>query len=1441
MNHHRFAVWGSITVLTLCLLGKVQLSSAQVQKSAPTFPTPATHQNTRHTAPNTPGDTTPPTVNWTSPVGNDQVYPVTSGIVGLEVSATDINPGVEEVDFERWDAVNNVWVSLDFDATPPYQSSVDVSTLNAGWNQINATAYDLDGNFAVNHIWIDKQTALPTVQFGAATLMIDENGTMSDYQVVTLSKVSSQPVSVHYRTSDGTATAGSDYTTTDSTVTFPPGATSVDFYIPILDDTLDEDDETIKVKLSNPTNATLGALTDTTLTIIDNDPSPTVQFNTTDYSVGESGGEANIQVTLSAVSGRSVNVNYATSNGTATAGSDYTAKSGALTFNPGETSKAFRVPIIDDTLTESNETVNVALSTPSNATLGAPANATLTIVDNDQSTTYTISGRVTSNSGAALASVDVIASGPTSLFATTDGSGNYTIKGLAAGNYTVLPTKNGYTFAPASRSVTVAPNATNIDFTGTPTQASLPDLVPYQAPSWEFPVVPSSVQGTTSSNTLYAGQPTYFDWGVKNQGNPLPGASFYVDLLIDGTQFVHYPFSADPGTGIWLLDWNQTVDTPGWHTVKIVVDSGNVIREADETNNTWEHQFYWQPAGGTNHAPVANDQDINTPQDTAKSITLTAADPDNDPLIYSLMSNPSHGSLSGTPPTVTYTPAPGFNGADSFTFRANDGQADSNIATIRITVSALSPCYLLTLSANPSAGGAVVATPSPNCQGNLYTQGTVVSLSATANAGYTFSQWSGAANGNANPLTVTMDGAKNITANFNLLPATGTVCGQVISGVSCTGGIGFGYPIFSPCGANSLYLWQPNTLPADGFYRIHDATFAALDFPLCIQNRGNVTSKVANWSQYESIASCAVCEATQTYAISGRVTNASNAPISGITISDGVGHTAPTDSNGSYTLSGLPAGNYVLAPSKDGYTFSPTSRTITVPPEIKDVNFIGASPQSDLEVTALEPPNITVCSGAAKDFNAFVRNNGATASGVFDIQWNHDGQSVDIHTENTSISSGGSLAYRHIWTDITLGQHSLTFIADATNKIAESNEGNNQRTINFTAVDCSGAADVRITDFTLADQAPANFPTTEQTHVLKQNTLWIRVTNNGQTAFNPTGGAGQYELQVVLKKRGEKLEQLEEQIYLPGEFLPGLQPNESRNLRIGELFLFTQVQDGELEIFLKPDSSLNLPNSILTKTIRVDDHPDSYFRCAVTVAKPIIFVAKLYFPQFKVALEAADLANRILKCGVDGVCLAKQCSIWAIGLGTGYFKDARDVLKMLADVLVAMGEPPPCIKVSDLVNAWLHEAFRSRLGINGIVTESPVYPLMTNKAGQRTGFLNNGQIVEEIPNSRAVQVGEKRIILYSGENDFEIQIAGYAAGTMNLFATFAQKDGSGVTFSYKDVQVTQIMKATVTSIDQHAMLKIDTNGDGTFDQSLPADEVEYVFPANNSYMPLVIK
>jgi hypothetical protein len=107
----------------------------------------------------------------------------------------------------------------------------------------------------------------------------------------------------------------------------------------------------------------------------------------------------------------------------------------------------------------------------------------------------------------------------------------------------------------------------------------------------------------------------------------------------------------------------------------------------------------------TNHAPVANDQSVSTDEDIAKAITLGGSDADSgDTLTYSIVASPAHGNLTGTGANRTYTPAANYNGADSFTFKINDGTVDSNVATVSITVNAVNDAPVMTSATiNPAS------------------------------------------------------------------------------------------------------------------------------------------------------------------------------------------------------------------------------------------------------------------------------------------------------------------------------------------------------------------------------------------------------------------------------------------------------------------------------------------------------------------------------------------------------------------------------------------------------------------------------------------------------------------------------------------------------------------------------------------------------------------
>ena len=87
-----------------------------------------------------------------------------------------------------------------------------------------------------------------------------------------------------------------------------------------------------------------------------------------------------------------------------------------------------------------------------------------------------------------------------------------------------------------------------------------------------------------------------------------------------------------------------------------------------------------------NDSPVAGAQAVSTGEDTAIQIMLSGSDVDGDSLTYNIVDSPWHGTLSGIAPDLTYTPEEGYSGEDSFTYTANDGELDSELATVSITV-----------------------------------------------------------------------------------------------------------------------------------------------------------------------------------------------------------------------------------------------------------------------------------------------------------------------------------------------------------------------------------------------------------------------------------------------------------------------------------------------------------------------------------------------------------------------------------------------------------------------------------------------------------------------------------------------------------------------------------------------------------------------------------
>jgi chitinase len=258
-----------------------------------------------------------------------------------------------------------------------------------------STASGNSGNAFARVLIRDDDTranARPTLSVEGPTVSEGDAATFT----VSLSAASSRDVSVRYATRPGTATA-SRFGAVDGILTIPAGRTTASITVPTIDDGIVEGPQQFSLVLSTAANAVLGSNT-ATATLLNIDTPPEISVSSASRDEGDLGLRTlDFIVTLSTDHAAPVTVHYATIDGTAVAGSDYTPVSGTLTFAPGVTSLVVPVTILNDTLYEAAETFKLVLSDPSNATL-SHSTAVGTIFDNDDPPPAAISG-VTANEG----------------------------------------------------------------------------------------------------------------------------------------------------------------------------------------------------------------------------------------------------------------------------------------------------------------------------------------------------------------------------------------------------------------------------------------------------------------------------------------------------------------------------------------------------------------------------------------------------------------------------------------------------------------------------------------------------------------------------------------------------------------------------------------------------------------------------------------------------------------------------------------------------------------------------------------------------------------------------------------------------------------------------------------------------------------------------------
>ena len=318
-----------------------------------------------------------------------------------------------------------------------------------GWKNFigNVDGFEIGTNNAstVN----DYELALPSITVDDVSF-VEGNALVAPRFTVTISGVSSVPVTVTYATADNTAVAGFDYNAASGTLTFAPGETSKMIPITVIGDNTAEPDETFFLNLSNPGNATI-ADAQGIGTITNDEATPTLSINDVFVAEPVAGtSNATFTVTLSGASSTPVTVDYQTNDGTATAPADYNAVTTTqLVFSPGQTSRMIPVTINADALAEGSETFSVTLSNQSgNATI-ADGTGKGTITDPAQTGQLLISefrfrGPTFSGGGGIDGRRDEYielynnTASPLTV-ATSDGSDGWTLAALSSDGTTAIP------------------------------------------------------------------------------------------------------------------------------------------------------------------------------------------------------------------------------------------------------------------------------------------------------------------------------------------------------------------------------------------------------------------------------------------------------------------------------------------------------------------------------------------------------------------------------------------------------------------------------------------------------------------------------------------------------------------------------------------------------------------------------------------------------------------------------------------------------------------------------------------------------------------------------------------------------------------------------------------------------------------------------------------
>ena len=493
------------------------------------------------------------TVSRTGTTGAATIEFATAG--GTATAGSDYTAANQTLSFAAGETVKNITVAITNDAVAEGNETVTVAVSNASTGSIannTATATILDNDQSIWSL--------------ASASNVDEGAGFITYTVSRTGATGA--ATIEFATAGGTATAGSDYTAANQTLSFAAGETSKTVMVAVADDAVAESNETVTAVISSASTGNIATGT-VTATILDNDQS--VWAVASVGNVDEGAGSITYTVSRTGATDAAT-IAFSTAGGTATAGDDYTAASQILSFAAGETSKTITVAVINDAVAEGNETVAATISSASTGSI-AVNTATATILDNDQSN-WSLSSAGNVDEGAGFITYTVSRTGAadaaTIEFATAGGTAT------AGSDYTAASRTLSFAAGETSKTVTVA----------------LADDAVAEGNETVTAAISKASTGSIVTNTATA---TILDneqsiWSVASAGSVDEGAGF-IAYTVSRTgasgsatiQFVTGGGTATPGSDYTAA--SQTLSFAAGENSKtvMVAVTNDAVAEANET------------------------------------------------------------------------------------------------------------------------------------------------------------------------------------------------------------------------------------------------------------------------------------------------------------------------------------------------------------------------------------------------------------------------------------------------------------------------------------------------------------------------------------------------------------------------------------------------------------------------------------------------------------------------------------------------------------------------------------------------------------------------------------------------------------------------------------------------------------------------------------------